>query len=165
VVGCVCHKTPCFRRHGHSDVPSLHPQLIQRAVDWLGDCDFVIADLTQEGAVEEIIGFIEVGSAIGLSILLALGLEWLSLRALMFLMPGRAKEVEPARSSPLVVMTARPKQVSRWASFSYPKDAAGRQVSLDVGRAIPVARKLRGEVARELLTASGRVRLNRVVLP
>lgn len=117
--------------------------------------------------MEEIIGVIEVGSAIGFSVLLALGLEWLSLRALMFLMPGRAKEVKPARPSPLIVMTARPKQVSRWASFSYPKDAAGRQASLDAGRAIPAgaARKLRGEVARELLTASGRVRLNRVVLP
>jgi hypothetical protein len=141
--------------------------LIQQAVDWLGDCDFVIADRTQEGAVEDVIGFIEVGSAIGLSMLLALGLEWLSLRALMFLMPGRAKEVESARPNSVVEMTARPKQVSRWASFSYPKDAAGRQVSLGAGRAIPggSARKLRNEVARELLTASGRVRLNRVVLP
>ena len=117
--------------------------------------------------MEEIIGFIEVGCAIGLSVLLALGLEWLSLRALMFLMPGRAKEVQPARPSARVVMIARPKQVSRWASFSYPKDGAGRQVSLGAGPAIPVgaARKVRGEVARELLTASGRVRLNRVVLP
>jgi hypothetical protein len=141
--------------------------LIQCAVDWFPTCDFVIAHRTQEGAVEEIIGFIEVGSAIGLSILLALGLEWLSLRALMFLMPGRAKEVEPVRPSAQIVMAARPKQVSRWASLSYPKDAAGRQVGLGAGRAIPVgaARKLRGEVARELLTASGRVRLNRVVLP
>jgi hypothetical protein len=136
-------------------------------VDWRGDCDFLIAHRTQEGAVEEIIGFIEVGSAIGFSILLALGLEWLSLRALMFLMPGRAKEVGPARPTSVVEMTAQPKQVSRWASFSYPKVAAGRQVGLDAGRATPVtvARKLRGEVARELLTASGRVRLNRVVLP
>lgn len=117
--------------------------------------------------MEDIIGFIEVGSAIGLSILLALGLEWLSLRALMLLMPGRAKEVQLVRPSAQVVTTARPKQVSRWASFSYPKDAAGRQAGVDAGRAIPVAvaRKLRGEVARELLTASGRVRLNRVVLP
>jgi hypothetical protein len=141
--------------------------LIQCAVDWLGNCDFAIAHRTQEGAVEEIIGFIEVGSAIGLSVLLALGLEWLSLRALMFLMPGRAKEVEPARPSAQVEVTARPKQVSRWASFSYPKEVAGQQVGLGASRAIPVgaARKLRGEVARELLTASGRVRLNRVVLP
>jgi hypothetical protein len=139
--------------------------LIQCVVDWLGDCDFVIAHRTQEGAVEEIIGFIEVGSAIGLSILLALGLEWLSLRALMFLMPGRAKEIQLVRPSLTVQVDVRPKQVSRWASFSYPKDAAGRQVGLDAGPAIPAARKVRGEVARGLLTASGRVRLNRVVLP
>jgi hypothetical protein len=139
--------------------------LIQRAADWLADCDFVIAHRTEEDAVEDIIGFMGVGGAIGFSMLLALGLEWLSLRALMFLMPGRAKEVQPALPSSQVEMAVRPKQVSRWASFGYPKDATGRQVGVGADRAIPAVRKLRGEVARELLTASGRVRLNRVVLP
>jgi hypothetical protein len=115
--------------------------------------------------VENIIGFIGVGSAIGFSFVMALGLEWLSLRALMFLMPGPAKEVQSARPSAPAEMAARPKQMSRWASFGYPKNATGRQIGLGADRTIPVARKLRGEVARELLTASGRVRLNRVVMP
>ena len=115
--------------------------------------------------MENIIGFIGVGSAIGFSFVMALGLEWLSLRALMILMPGRAKEVQPAPSSSQVEIAERPKQVGRWATLGYPRNATGRQISVGAGRTVPAARKLRGDVARELLTASGRVRLNRVVLP
>lgn len=110
--------------------------------------------------MENIIGFIGVGSAIGFSFVMALGLEWLCLRALMFLMPGRTEQ-----RSARVEITVPPQQVSWWASFGYPKDATGRHIGLGADRTISVARKLRGEVAGELLTASGRVRLNRVVLP
>ena len=111
--------------------------------------------------MESVIGFLGVGSAIGFSVALALGLEWLSLRALMLLMPGRTE----MRPSAVPLMAASPKQVSRWASLGYPRDAAGRQIGLRGEKRMPAPRERRGEVARELLTASGRARLNRVVLP
>jgi hypothetical protein len=111
--------------------------------------------------VENVIGFLGVGSAIGVSILLALGLEWLSLRALMQLMPGRAQ----APSSAIPELAAPARQTSRWASLGYPRDAVGRQVGFRAAKVAPAARERRGAVGQDLLTASGRVRLNRVVLP
>jgi hypothetical protein len=116
---------------------------------------------TKEGAVENVIGFLGVGSAIGISFLLALGLEWLSLRALMQLMPGRA-EMRPSAQPELA---APAKQTSRWASLGYPRDVAERQIGVRLEKRMPAPRERRGAVARDLLTASGRVRLNRVVLP
>jgi hypothetical protein len=110
--------------------------------------------------MENVIGFFGVGSAIGISIVVALGLEWLSLRALMHLMPGRL-EARPSAKPELAVPL---QHVSRWASLGYPRDAAGRHISVGSEKMAPTTRE-RGELARELLTASGRVRLNRVVLP
>lgn len=75
--------------------------------------------------MENIIGLLGVGSAIGLSILLALGLEWLSLRALMCLLPGPA--IEPVRPSRKAM---RPEQVSRWASLGYGRDISRQRTGL-----------------------------------
>jgi hypothetical protein len=53
------------------------------------------ADMESAG-MESIVGFLGVGCVIGISIGLALGLEWLSLRALMYLMPGQAADAAAA---------------------------------------------------------------------
>jgi hypothetical protein len=42
--------------------------------------------------MDNLLAFLGLGSLIGLSIMFALWLEWLSLRALLHLMPGRAAE-------------------------------------------------------------------------
>jgi hypothetical protein len=111
--------------------------------------------------MENVIGFLGVGSAIGISIVLSLGLEWLSLRALMHLMPGRA-ETRP-NAKPQLAVT--PKPASRWASLGYPRDTAGRPIGVGAEQRALAPRERRVEVARDLLTTSGRVRLNQAVLP
>lgn len=118
---------------------------------------------TEEGAVENIIGLLGVGSAIGLSIMLALGLEWLSLRALMCLMPGAA--MQPVRPSAKAEAAMRPEQVSRWASLGYGRDICRQRAVLGAEKRTPVRHERRSEAVRDLLTASGRVRLSRVVWP
>jgi hypothetical protein len=102
--------------------------LFQRAIDWLAACDFVIDNRTEEGAMEKVIEFLGVGSAIGLSIMLALGLEWLSLRALMCLLPGPAMQL--VRPSAKAETAMRPKQVSRWASFGYGRNISRQRIGL-----------------------------------
>jgi len=42
--------------------------------------------------MDNLIAFLGLGSLLGLSMLFALWLEWLTLRALLYLMPGRAAE-------------------------------------------------------------------------
>jgi hypothetical protein len=48
--------------------------------------------------MENLIAFVGIGGVIGMSIALALGLEWLSLRALMYWMPGPNRQREPQRA-------------------------------------------------------------------
>jgi hypothetical protein len=83
------------------------------------------ADMESAG-MESIVGFLGVGSVIGISIGLALGLEWLSLRALMHLMPGQAADAAAGRTAVAnltasgrlaVVRSASEQRVTgRWAS-------------------------------------------------
>jgi hypothetical protein len=56
------------------------------------------ADMESAG-MESIVGFLGVGCVIAISIGLALGLEWLSLRALMHLMPGEAADAAAGRTA------------------------------------------------------------------
>jgi hypothetical protein len=53
----------------------------------------------ESAGMGSIVGFLGVGCVIGISIGLALGLEWLSLRALMHLMPGQAADPAIGRTA------------------------------------------------------------------
>jgi len=76
----------------------------------------------ESAGMESIVGFLGVGCVIGISIALALGLEWLSLRALMFVMPGQAADATAVAnltaSGRLAVVESGSDQrvTGRWAS-------------------------------------------------
>lgn len=66
--------------------------------------------------MESIVEFLGVGGLIAASIALALGLEWVTLRALMHLMPGRAAQTTavPQGTSPRRGLSAQ-WAAGRWA--------------------------------------------------
>jgi hypothetical protein len=116
------------------------------------------ADMESAG-MESIVGFLGVGSVIGISIALALGLEWLSLRALMHLMPGQAADPATGRTAVAnvtasgrlaVVRSASEQRVTgRWASGRWRVPVpASRIASIVDSRAFQ---------ARESQTTMGRV--------
>jgi hypothetical protein len=113
----------------------------------------------ESAGMESIVGFIGVGSVIGISIALALGLEWLSLRALVQLMPGQAADRAAVRTAVAnltasgrlaVVRSASEQRVTgRWASGRWAVPVPARRIA-----SIGDSRALR---ARGSQTAMGRV--------